>query len=64
MIDSATIKLSSGTGVLYRPIQLLYPLEVHDNCKLPVSTSQNKDSLEVEVDHTDDKITIILSGNK
>lgn len=28
-VRGATVRLSSGTGVLRRPIQLLYPLEVH-----------------------------------
>ena len=30
-IRAATVQLSSGQGTLNRPIQLLYPLKVHEN---------------------------------
>ena len=30
-IRAATVRLSSGSGTLHRPVQLLYPLEIHDD---------------------------------
>lgn len=30
MVKGTTVQLSSGRGILRRPIQLLYPLEIHD----------------------------------
>ena len=38
-IRAAVVRLSSGSGTLRRPIQLLYPLEIHSEGSMPVSTS-------------------------
>lgn len=43
-VRGATIRLSSGTGVLRRPVQLLYPLEVHHEVASPANSESTGNS--------------------
>ena len=54
-VRGAILRLASGSGMLRQPIQLLYPLEVHDNTE-PSITIRNSaaDTSSVVNDHSVD----------
>ena len=57
-IRAATVRLSSGQGILHRPVQLIYPLEVHDDSDVETTGKESCDQETVVTTPTEPQLTI------